>query len=99
MFTYCISIILLGISFAAIYGISRMQQTNNSITISFILSLVINIINILLTTVIQLLTTYEKDYTTTNYQISIGFKITLAQLINSIALSIIAAKSIKQNIY
>jgi hypothetical protein len=58
MLTYLITFILLGASFAAIYGISKAQQSNNSVIISFGLSLVINVINILLNTFIQILTTY-----------------------------------------
>ena len=49
--------------------------------------------------VIEVLTSYERDYTMTNYQISLAIKTVLAQLINSIFIPITAGYFIKQNIY
>ena len=49
--------------------------------------------------VIEILTMQERDYTMTNYQISMSLKSILAQLINSIFIPIIANYFIKDNIY
>jgi hypothetical protein len=49
--------------------------------------------------VIEVLTSYERDYTMTNYQISLTLKTVLAQIINSIFIPIVADYFIKQNIY
>lgn len=49
--------------------------------------------------VIELVTSYERDYTMTNYQISLHIKTVFAQLINSIFIPITVNYFIKQNIY
>lgn len=49
--------------------------------------------------VIEVLTGYERDFTMTNYQISLHIKTVLAQLINCIFIPVMANYFIKQNIY
>ena len=49
--------------------------------------------------VIRKLTKMEKDFTETKHQASLGFKSTLAQLINSILVPMIVNALIKQKIY
>lgn len=49
--------------------------------------------------VIRVLTLLEKDFTETKHQASLGFKSTLAQLINSILVPMIVNAVIKQKIY
>ena len=45
------------------------------------------------------MTKFEKDYTTTNFQASLAIKAILAQMINSILITVIVAYYIKKNIY
>lgn len=80
-------------------GLSFAQQQGNNQTLSLLISFVINVINVILSLVIQYLTPFEKDWTSTMYQFSVGFKIIFCQLINSILLEIIVAEYIKKNIY
>ena len=48
---------------------------------------------------IRLLTAYEKDYTETNHQTSLGIKSIVASLVNSIVIPIIVSLYIKDDIY
>ena len=52
-----------------------------------------------MTVVIELLTARERDYTMTNYQISMSLKSIVAQLVNCVFIPIIANYFIKDNIY
>lgn len=98
--TYLISGLLLGASFGIIFGLAVAQKQGNNQTLSLLISFVMNIINVLLAIAIQYLTVFEKDWTSTSYQTSVGFKIIFCQLINSIVLEIIVALYAKdKNIY
>ena len=46
-----------------------------------------------------MLTTYERDYTMTNYQTSLAIKSIVAQVLNTIFVPFMAAYFIKKNIY
>ena len=100
LITYLISFLLLGASFGIIFGLAVAQKQGNNQTLSLLISFVMNIINVILSLAIQYLTIYEKDWTSTSYQTSVGFKIIFCQLINSIVLEIIVALYAKdKNIY
>lgn len=100
MITYLISFLLLGASFGIIFGLAVAQKQGNNVTLSLLISFVVSIINVLLSLAIQYLTVFEKDWTSTSYQSSVGFKIIFCQLINTIVLEIIVALYAKnQKIY
>ena len=92
---YFISIILCGISFAAIYGLNLLQmyvdkhQENHTThivllyVISFAITGVTSGIDIILEIVLEILTKWEKQTTWTNYYLSYSIKLTLFSFINS----------------
>ena len=106
--TFSITIIILGLSFLAVYGLSVAQLNNagNSF-LSILISLVISLINILISRIywfnhleaIKYLSIYERDYTTIKYQTSLAIKSIIASLVNSILIPMIANRFIKSNIY
>ena len=71
MITYTVTIIMLGVSFAAVYGLSLAQVNNSSNRyLSTLISLLISLINIIISRtyylileVIRRLSIYERDYT------------------------------------
>lgn len=98
---------MLMISFGIIYGLSVLQvnESNNQV-ISFIISIVITLINaiiarniIIYIEILQYLTNYETNFTKTNYQRSLAIKIILAQLVNIVIVTFIANFFIKNNVY
>ena len=97
--TYLASAVLLAISFGAAIGLSFAQKNGNNVALSLLLSFIINVINILLSVLIQYLTIFELDYTITGYQTSVVLKIVVTQLINSVVFQIIVTRFIKKNIY
>ena len=92
---YFISIILCGISFAAIYGLNLLQmyvdenQKNHTThvvllyVISFAITGVTSGMDILLEIVLEKLTKWEKQVTWTNYYLSFSLKLTLFSFVNS----------------
>ena len=92
---YFISIILCGISFAAIYGLNLLQMyvdehQDNYTThivllyvISFAITGVTSGVDILLEIVLEKLTKWEKQTTYTNYYLSYSLKLTLFSFVNS----------------
>ena len=92
---YLISIILCGISFAAIYGLNLLQmyvdenqknQTTHVVllyVISFAITGVTSGMDILLEIVLEKLTKWEKQVTWTNYYLSFSIKLTLFSFVNS----------------
>ena len=46
--TYFVTFILLGVSFAAVYGLSLAQENETDATLSLIISLIISLINVVL---------------------------------------------------
>ena len=92
---YFISIILCGISFAAIYGLNLVQmhidenQTNRTTHIvllyvlSFAITGVTSVMDILLEIFLEKLTKWEKQTTWTNYYLSYSLKLTLFSFVNS----------------
>ena len=92
---YFISIILCGISFAAIYGLNLLQmyvdehQANHTThivllyVISFAITGVTSGMDILLEIVLEILTKWEKQTTWTNYYLSYSLKLTLFSFVNS----------------
>lgn len=91
---------MLGVSFAAVYGLSLAQIRNQSNNyLSILISLVISLINTAISKSIRILSIYEQDYTTIKYQTSLAIKSVLAQLINSIVVPMFANYFIKSNIY
>lgn len=98
--TFTVTVIILGLSFLAVYGLSIAQRNNaNNRFLSILISLVISFINIIITQSIRYLSIYERDYTTIKYQTSLAFKSILASLVNSILIPIVANRFIKNNIY
>jgi len=98
--TFTVTAIILGLSFLAVYGLSIAQRDNaNNRFLSILISLVISLINIIITQSIRYLSIYERDYTTIKYQTSLAFKSILASLVNSIIIPIVANRFIKNNIY
>jgi hypothetical protein len=74
--------------------------------LSIAISIFITVVNILLAgilfydlAIIRALTIFEKDYRWTYMQISLTVKIIIAQLLNSIALTLLANYYIKKNLY
>jgi len=62
--TYLVSIILLGGSFGAVYGLSQAQLANATDRIlSLVISIIISLINVILGQVIRVLTKLERDFT------------------------------------
>ena len=92
---YFISIILCGISFAAIYGLNLLQmyvdehQSNHTThivllyVISFAITGVTSGMDVLLEIVLEILTKWEKQTTWTNYYLSYSLKLTLFSFVNS----------------
>ena len=92
---YLISVILCGISFAAIYGLNLLQmyvdenqknQTTHVVllyVISFAITGVTSGMDILLEIVLEKLTKWEKQMTWTNYYLSFSIKLTLFSFVNS----------------
>ena len=92
---YFISIILCGISFAAIYGLNLLQmyvdehqknQTTHFVllyVISFAITGVTSGMDVLLEIVLEILTKWEKQVTWTNYYLSFSLKLTLFSFVNS----------------
>ena len=92
---YLISIILCGISFAAIYGLNLLQmkvdESQKNYTthvvllyvISFAITGVTSGMDILLEIVLEKLTKWEKQMTWTNYYLSFSLKLTLFSFFNS----------------
>ena len=92
---YFISIILCGISFAAIYGLNLLQmyvdenQKNHTThvvllyVISFAITGVTSGMDIVLEIVLEKLTKWEKQMTWTNYYLSFSLKLTLFSFVNS----------------
>ena len=92
---YLISIILCGISFAAIYGLNLVQmsvdenQKNHTThvvllyVISFAITGVTSAMDIFLEIVLEKLTKWEKQMTWTNYYLSFSLKLTLFSFVNS----------------
>lgn len=98
--TYTVTFILLGISFAIVYGLSRAQQSNSQNQIlSLVISVVISVINVILAQVIRRLSAYEMEYTITKYQTSLALKSIFAALVNSILIPMIVNYYIKEDIY
>jgi uncharacterized membrane protein len=83
-----------------VYGLSLIQNNNSSSRyLSFFISFVISLINIIISQVIRKLCSYERNLTKTRYQTSLALKSIIAQLINSILIPIMTNKFIKNNIY
>ncbi len=92
---YFISIILCGISFAAIYGLNLIQmyvdehqknQTTHVVllyVISFAITGVTSGMDVLLEIVLEKLTKWEKQVTWTNFYLSFSLKLTLFSFVNS----------------
>ena len=92
---YLISVILCGVSFAAIYGLNLLQmyvdenqksQTSHVVllyVISFVISGVTSGMDVLLEIVLEILTKWEKQMTWTNYYLSYSVKLTFFSFINS----------------
>ena len=92
---YFISVILCGISFAAIYGLNLLQmyvdenQKNHTThvvllyVISFAITGVTSGMDILLQIVLEILTKWENQVTWTNYYLSFSLKLTLFSFVNS----------------
>ena len=92
---YFISIILCGISFAAIYGLNLVQmyvdenqenQTTHIVllyVISFAITGVTSIMDAVLEIVLEQLTKWEKQMTWTHYYLSYSLKLTLFSFVNS----------------
>ena len=95
MIVYFISILLCGISFAAIYGLNLLQmyvdehQANHTThivllyVISFAITGVTSGMDVLLEIVLEILTKWEKQTTWTNYYLSYSLKLTLFSFVNS----------------
>lgn len=98
--TYTATFILLGISFAIVYGLSvaQINSSGNSI-LSLVISIFISLVNIILSIVIEKLSLFEMDFTVTKYQTSLAVKSIFASLINSILIPIIVNYYIKVDIY
>ena len=92
---YFISVILCGVSFAAIYGLNKLQmhidkhqksQTSHIVllyVISFVISGVTSGMDVVLEIVLEILTKWEKQATWTNYYLSYSLKLTFFSFINS----------------
>ena len=92
---YFISVILCGVSFAAIYGLNLLQmsvdenqknQTTHVVllyVISFAITGVTSGMDILLEIVLEKLTKWERQTTWTNYYLSFSLKLTLFSFFNS----------------
>ena len=95
MIVYFISILLCGVSFAAIYGLNLLQmyvdehQANHTThivllyVISFAITGVTSGMDVLLEIVLEILTKWEKQTTWTNYYLSYSLKLTLFSFVNS----------------
>lgn len=107
LITYLVTLILLGISFAAVYGLSVAQFNSQQASasnaeagtdyLSILISIVISLINVILGQVIRRLSIFERDYTETYHQTSLAIKSVTAQLINSIFVPIMSNYFIKNN--
>ena len=99
LFTYSITLLILATSFVITYFLSKAEvqaSTQKNKLLSITISLCISIINVIIgctyffySVVIELLTGQERDYTVTNYQISLSLKSIIAQLVNSIIIPMI----------
>ena len=100
MITFTASFLILVASFGAIYGLSIWQDSNNENTVlSFVISIIILLVNVILEFIIRLLTIYEKNFSKTNFESSLAIKVITAQVINTILISFLCNYLIKQNIY
>ena len=107
LITYLVTLILLGLSFAAVYGLSIAQYNSQLASasdadagtdyLSILISIVISLINVVLGQVIRRLSIFERDYTETYHQTSLAIKSVTAQLINSIFVPIMSNWFIKGN--
>ena len=98
---YFISVILCGVSFAAIYGLNLLQkyvdehqksQTSHIVllyVISFVISGVTSGMDVLLEIVLEILTKWEKQTTWTNFYLSYSLKLTLFSFLNSAVIPIV----------
>jgi hypothetical protein len=97
LFTYLVSLILVGACFGIIYGltISKINYVSSHKTdtstaayvatnvLSIAISLVITIINQSLRTVVRKLSLYEESETITTYNLSVALKLTLVRFVNT----------------
>ena len=89
--TYFVTILLLSVSLGIIYFLSLQQKKNSSnFYLNILISLTISVINFIIGFAIRTVTVLEKNYTATGYQASLAVKSILAQVINSIAVPIVA---------
>lgn len=96
--SWTVTIIILGGSFGAIYGLSLVQINytgDNQLVISLAISLVILAINVALKVAIRIFTGLERAFTKTELNSSLAIKTTLAQLINAILVLVIVGYFIK----
>ncbi len=97
IFTYVISLVLVGVCFGIIYGLTvgkinyvadHKKDTSTTAYIatnilSIVISLVITAINSSLRTVVRKLSLYEESETITAYNLSVALKLTLVRFVNT----------------
>jgi hypothetical protein len=99
--------LLLGICFGMVLGLSYWQNSissNNEINttsqiLSVVISITIAVVNVVLGLVIRYLTFFERDYTSTKHQTSLAIKSIFAQMISTILIPVMVANYIKNNLY
>jgi len=106
---YLVSLIICGVSFFAIFGLNYLQQkidndkknkTTHTVllyVISFGITGVTSVIDIVLEIVLEILTKWEKQTTWTNFYLSYSLKLTLFSFLNSGVIPIVCELAITKS--
>ena len=95
LLTYTVTFVLLSLNLVIIWTIENSQDQSNSSDfgkyfISFLISLAVFVMNLILIRVLKLLNRFEKDHSTTSANLTLSIKLTMFTFINSAVAPLVA---------
>jgi uncharacterized membrane protein len=100
LLTYTVTAIILAISCGIIFVLSLEQRyQTEKVALSFLISLFIAVINMIMPMAIRALTVLERENTQIKFQTGLAIKSIVAQLINTIVLPFLVNYFFQKNLY